>query len=290
MGYLRPASLAEALDRLARAPVPILAGGTDFFPARQGRPLPEAVLDLSGVSELAGINRTTDGWRIGAATTWTETARAQLPAVFGGLQAAARDVGSVQIQNAATIGGNLCNASPAADGVPPLLAMNAAVELASATGRRRLGLADFLLGPRRTALLPGEIMTAILLPDHAASARSAFCKLGSRRFMVISFAMVAVVLDTDAGGRITLARVAVGACSPVAARLGALEAALLGRTLADCAGLDLPDHMLAPLAPIDDLRASASYRREAAGELIRRALIQAAAQGEGGACRPEAGR
>lgn len=290
MGYLRPASLAEALDRLARTPVQVLAGGTDFYPARQGRPLPEAVLDLSGIGELAGIGRTPDGWRIGAATTWTHIARAQLPAVFGGLQAAARDVGSVQIQNAGTIGGNLCNASPAADGVPPLLAMDAVVELASATGRRRLGLAEFLRGPRRTALLPGEIMTAILLPDHAASARSAFCKLGGRRFLVISFAMVAVVLDSDAGGRITLARVAVGACSPVALRLEAVETALLGRSLDDCAGIDLAEHMLAPLAPIDDLRASAGYRRGAAGKLIQRALALAAGQAGRGRHHPEGGR
>ena len=135
------------------------------------------------------------GLRIAACTTWSEIRDAALPPACDALRAAAAEVGGRQIQNAGTIGGNLCNASPAADGVPPLLALDAAVELASAAGTRRLPLAAFLLGPRRTDRRPGEILTAVLLPEAALAGRSVFLKLGARRHLVISIAMVAVRLD-----------------------------------------------------------------------------------------------
>lgn len=279
MGYLRPATLAEALDALARTHMPVIAGGTDFYPARQARPLPPGALDISGIAELSGIGPDAGGWRIGAMTTWSDIARADLPPGFCALQAAAREVGSVQIQNSGTIAGNLCNASPAADGVPPLMAMNAVVELASANGRRRLALNEFLMGPRKTALLPGELVTAVLVPELPNSARSAFCKLGSRRYLVISFAMVAVLLVPGPDGAIKAASVSVGACSPVAVRLGALEAALLGRNLADVPAIEISAEMLRPLAPIDDVRANAGYRSAAARELIRQALRDVARSG-----------
>ncbi len=282
MTLSRPGTLADALRLLAERPLPVIAGGTDFYPARQGRPLPEAALDLSGVAGLGGIARDGRGWRIGAATTWTGIAKADLPPAFDALRAAAREVGSIQIQNAGTIAGNLCNASPAADGVPPLLALDAVVECASCAGVRRLALSDFLLGPRKTALLPGELVTAILVPDLPAGARAAFCKLGSRRYLVISIAMVAVMIAPDADGRVAVARVAVGAASPVARRLPAVEAALIGRPL-DPALSSTPfgDAALAPLAPIDDVRASAGYRRGAVLELVRRAIADLAGASDG---------
>jgi CO/xanthine dehydrogenase FAD-binding subunit len=169
------------------------------------------------------------------------------------------------------VAGNLCNASPAADGVPPLLALDARVELRSARGQRELPLADFILGARRTALEPGELVTAILVPAAPAATRSHFAKLGARRYLVISIAMVAVVIEPQ-GGRVARARVAVGACSAVARRLQALEAALAGAPLdAGLGALALEEHFQA-LQPIDDLRASAGYRREAARVLVRRAL------------------
>jgi CO/xanthine dehydrogenase FAD-binding subunit len=273
--YLRPDTLPDALDALAAHPA-ILAGGTDFHPARHGRPADEDVLDLTRVAGLRGISSDTAGLRIGALTTWTDVVEAKLPGQFRGLQLAAREVGGVQIQNTGTVAGNLCNASPAADGVPPLLALSASVELASATGRRVLPLERFVLGPRRTALAPGEIVTAILVPPASPRARSTFLKLGARRYLVISIAMVAAVVDLDDAGRITSCGIAVGACSAVAQRLHDLEHELVGQRLTrELAGQVRAAHV-AHLSPIDDVRATAAYRLDAAATLVRRALEQLA--------------
>lgn len=265
--YLRPASLAEALNALAAGPRTVLAGGTDHFPARATYEPDEDILDLTGLSGLRRIERDGGYWRLPALLTWTGLIEAKLPPLFDGLRTAARQVGGWQIQNQATIAGNLCNASPAADGVPALLALDAEVELASAAGTRRLPLERFVLGPRRTARNAEEVVTAILVP--ARDARSAFLKLGARRYLVISISAVAVTLAQDASGRVIHARVAVGACGPVAARLPALETVLLGR------GPDpalVNRSQLAPLQPIDDVRGSAAYRLDATEELLRRAL------------------
>jgi CO/xanthine dehydrogenase FAD-binding subunit len=230
------------------------------------------VLDITGVRELRGITRDSAGLRIGACTTWSDIRAADLPPALDALKAAAAEVGGRQIQNAGTIAGNICNASPAADGIPPLMVLDAAVELASAEGLRLLPLTEFIAGPRRTRLQPGEIVTAVLVPEAALTGRSMFLKLGARRHLVISIAMVAVRLATT-GGQVTAAALAVGACGPVATRLPAVEARLVGvpadRTLADrIAEADVA----AALAPIDDVRGSAAYRVGAATELLRRAI------------------
>ena len=133
--YLRPRRLEEALSALARPPATVLAGGTDFYPARVGRAIDEDVLDIGGIDVLRGITAGPAGWRLGATTTWSELLEADLPPLFDGLKQAAREVGGRQIQNAGTLAGNLCNASPAADGVPGLLALDAEVELAAAGAR-----------------------------------------------------------------------------------------------------------------------------------------------------------
>jgi len=267
--YLRPTSLDEALQALAR-PWTVLAGGTDFYPARVGPAIDENVLDIGGIAALRGITAGPDGWRLGATTTWSELLEAELPPLFGGLKQAAREIGGRQIQNAATIAGNLCNASPAADGVPPLLALDAVVELAGRAGTRHLPLASFITGNRRTVLAPGELLVAIHVPRPAGEARSAFLKLGARRYLVISIAMAAATLEIE-GGRVVAARIAVGACSAVAQRLPALEAALLGATV-DSLATSVEVSQLEPLSPIDDVRGSAAYRREAAVTLLRRLL------------------
>src|SRR5476651_2764835 len=214
--YLRPHRLEEALGVLQR-PFTVLAGGTDFYPARVGRSIDEDVLDISAIADLRSSDLGPAGWRLGATTTWGELIAADLPPVFDGLKQAAREVGGRQIQNAGTIAGNLCNASPAADGVPPLLALGAEVEIASRAGTRRLALSQFITGNRRTMLAPGELLVAIHVPKPAHAARSAFLKLGARRYLVISIAMAAVTLEIDSG-RVAAARVAVGACSAVAQR------------------------------------------------------------------------
>ena len=274
--YFMPDSLPDALAAVAGG-ARVVAGGTDFFPAL-GEGLPQGdLVDLTRVAQLRGIARLDNGWRIGAATPWAEIARADLPSGFDALRQAARQVGAVQIQNAGTIGGNLVNASPAADGVPPLLLLDAEVELASQRGARRLPLADFLTGPRQTALAPGELLVTVHLPEPP-EARSVFLKLGSRAHLVISFVMVAALIERD-GSRIRRARVAVGACSPVAQRLRELESGLIYRPLSTLAepGLVTPEH-LAPLSPIDDIRADGIWRLEAAHRLVADALCQAGGQ------------
>ena len=270
--YLRPSVLDDALRARAAGPCTVLAGGTDFFPTRVGRTIDEDVLDITALADLRGVREAPEQWRIGALATWSELVAAPLPGWFEAVKLAAREVGGVQIQNAGTVAGNLCNASPAADGVPPLLALGAEVELASVRGVRTLPLREFVLGNRRTACAPDELVTAVLVPKWSAHARSTFLKFGARRYLVISIAMVAVAAETDAHGAIARCGVAVGACSAAAQRLPALEAALAGRVLAPGIGAVVSPVHLAPLAPITDVRASAAYRGDAAATLVARAL------------------
>ncbi len=271
IAYHRPRTLDDALAIRASTGAMPLAGGTDIHPLRTaraswGEPWTTPVLDLSAVPGLDGISETADGWRIGARTTWTAIAEAPLPPNFDGLRAAAREVGGRQVQNRGTIAGNLVTASPAGDGIPNLLALDAVVEVASAQGMRRLPVAQFVTGYRATALAPGEIVTAIHIP-RLDGARGGFVKLGARRYLVISVAMAAAVIRYE-DSRITQARIAIGACSPVAQRLPTLEAALRGVALVDAARIPQATH-LASLAPIADIRASAEYRADAALTLLR---------------------
>jgi CO/xanthine dehydrogenase FAD-binding subunit len=268
LGYHQPLTLTQALHIAADPRMRMVAGGTDLFPSLGDGPAPAHLLDLTRVAGLRGITSGPEGWRIGAATRWADLVQAHLPPAFAGVQAAAREVGSVQIQNAGTIGGNLCTASPAADGVPALLTLDAVVELASVAGIRRIALQDFLLGARKTASRADEILTAIHIPP-LPDAQGAFLKLGARRYLVISIAMVAVVLGVDAHGLVTTARIAVGSCAPVAQRLRALEADLIGHTLRD---VQVRAHHLGVLNPIGDVRGSADYRLDAVTTLVQRAL------------------
>lgn len=281
--YLRPSSLNDALAALAARRFTILAGGTDFYPARVGQPVQTHILDITRVVQLRGIRDEGNLMRIGAAVTWGELIAAPLPpqinAQFDALRAAARAIGGVQIQNAGTVAGNLCNASPAADGVPPLLALGARVELASARGVREVALSDFVLGNRRTARQPHELVSAVLVPKWRAGTRSVFLKLGQRKYLVISIAMVSVVMALDDAGRVALCGIAVGACSAVAQRLPALEARLRGVRARDAAGLATAED-LRGLTPIDDVRGSAAYRLDAALTLVRQAIAQAVDAGD----------
>jgi len=276
--YLQPSTLPDALTALAGSladqPLTVLAGGTDFYPGRVGRPTDVPLLDITRVAGLAGIHRGEGGWRIGATTTWREVIETPLSAAFDALKAAAREVGGMQIQNAGTVAGNLCNASPAADGVPPLLALGAEVELASSAAVRRLSVGQFVLGNRKTARAPAELVTAIVVPDWPAGTRSAFVKLGTRKYLVISIAMVSAVIALDAAGNIARCGIAVGACSAAAMRLAALEQRLVG--MAPAAAIQsISAADFSGLTPIDDVRGSAAYRIEAARVLVRQALAQA---------------
>ncbi len=271
IAYHRPASLAEALAIRAAGDVAVIAGGTDIYPAHTarrawGEPTHKPVLDITAIPGLNRIEKTEAGWRIGCLVTWAALRCAALPPLFDGLKAASREVGGAQVQNRGTILGNVITASPAGDGIPNLLALEARVEIAGPGGTRLLPLAEFLTGYRATALRADEIATALHIP-RLAEARSGFVKLGARRHLVISIAMAAGVLAVQRG-RIAEARIAIGACSAVAQRLPALEAALTGVALTQAAEVPQAAH-LAALSPINDVRASAAYRREAALVLVR---------------------
>lgn len=273
--YAKPRSLDEALALLGEASWRILAGGTDFYPALGSKPLRENVLDINALDELRGFSETAMHVVIGARTTWTEVVKQPLPPAFDALKQAAREVGSVQIQNAGTVAGNLCNASPAADGAPALLALDAEVELRAHGAGRTMPLQDFILGNRRTAMVPGEIVTAVRVPKTSVAGTSSFQKLGARRYLVISITMAAARVMLGEDGRIASAAVAVGACSAVAQRLTTLEAALVGLTPGREVERAVEAAALAGLSPIDDVRGSADYRRSAAREIALRALAHA---------------
>ena len=276
LAYARPTRLEEALQVITRGGTAILAGGTDYYAARVGKPLHDSILDITAIRGLRVIDESAGHWRIGAGTTWTDVMEAALPPVFDGLKLAAREIGGVQIQNSGTLAGNLCNASPAADGVPALLALDAGIELASTHGVRMLPLGEFILGPRRTARRADELVTAILVPKTRHEARSHFLKLGARKYLVISIAMASVVIEHEAGV-VREARIAVGACSPVALRLPALEAALRGQPMNERLAEVASTEHLAPLTPITDVRASAEYRVDSALTVVRRTIAGACA-------------
>jgi CO/xanthine dehydrogenase FAD-binding subunit len=218
------------------------------------------------------LGRVHDGWWIPATATWTEVRGADLPSLFDGLREAATTIGGVQIQNRGTVVGNVANASPAADGVPSLMALDAAVELASLRGRRRVPVGEFVTGNRATLRAPDELVTGIHVPDVVGDGRGGFEKLGARTSLVISIAMVAGVLVRSDDARIADARIAVGACSPVARRLPDLEARLRGQPWSAGAATQPVAADLAPLTPIDDIRGTADYRFDAALTLVRRLL------------------
>ena len=271
MTYLRPHRLEDALEWLAAARPLVMAGCTDIYPLHQTPALDGPLLDVTGLDELRGITLQ-DGWRrIGAATSWTDILRAELPPAYDGLKAAAREIGGVQIQASGTIGGNLCTASPAGDSIPCLMTLDAEIELASHRGTRRLPLVEFLTGARQTARDSDELVVAIHLPEPAETGCAGFEKLGARRYLVISIAMAAARLVIS-DGRIDSAAIAIGACAPVAVRLNDVEVQLHGCacTEAEASLRAGKSEIMAALSPIDDVRGTASYRREAAAGLVAR--------------------
>jgi len=289
----KPTELDQALGIVAGAasPVIVLAGGTDLYPAHVGRKFTGPVLDISRIHSLNTIelvepeNQPT--LRIGAAVTWSAIARREHAALqaprLDCLVMAAREVGGLQIQNLGTVVGNLCNASPAADGVPALQALDARVKLVSQRATREVPLIDFITGPRQTALTTDEIVESILIPvpsgQSGNASHSTFLKLGHRRYLVISAVMTAMRIDWQ-DNQVTDVAVSVGACGPTAVRMNALEAQIVGRDpaqLTDLAEAPISSELLSVLKPIDDLRGSAQYRVSAADQLIRRSMAAMAA-------------
>jgi CO/xanthine dehydrogenase FAD-binding subunit len=276
--FLQPGSWAEALAVKAARPAALpLAGGTDVMvDLNFDRARPEAILDLGRVGELTGFVRE-DGWlRLGARLTYTEVIE-QLGDVLPGLAIASRTVGSPQIRNRGTIGGNLGSASPAGDAHPPLLAGAAQVEVASVRGSRRVPVAEFFTGPKRSALEPDELVAAVHVP--AAGGPQQFAKVGPRNAMVIAVCSLALSLEPERR------RVGTGIGSAGPTPLVAwhaerfLEGVLESEGLWESRGpLGAPaadrfaELVAAAAQPIDDVRGSAAYRRHALGVLARRAL------------------
>jgi CO/xanthine dehydrogenase FAD-binding subunit len=275
MEYRVATTVDEALALLAgREGSRPVAGGTDLAVVlADNLAAPPLLVDVAGIPALRGVRRTAEGLSIGAAATIAEiAARSDLPACLG---QGARAIGSPQIRNLATIGGNVCNASPCGDTLSPLVALEAAFVLQSRAGTRTVPAERFFVGPKKTVLTPGELLVEIRIPAVRIGGRSAFRMIGKRNGQAISQVNVAVWVSVE-GGIIREARAAVGSVAPVPLRLSATERLLAGKPVAK---LDLAAVLAsvdAEIAPISDVRASREYRRLATRSLFADALDEAA--------------
>ena len=258
MDVLTPRTLGEALGLKAGRPdtVPI-QGGTDLLVALNfDRARPEAILNLNEVAELKGWSRENGTLRLGAGLTYAEAMSEPLAGLLPALAEASRTVGSPQIRNRGTLGGNLGTCSPAGDGLPPLFVEGAEIEVASVRGRRLVPIAEFMVGPKRNSLAPDELIIATLV--RPSGARQTFMKVGPRNAMVIAVCSLALAADRERGEL----RAAYGSAGPVAA--------LVTAPIDDRERF--PDLVAEACSPIDDVRGTAAYRRHALRVLTARAL------------------
>ena len=284
--YHAPRSIPEAASLLAREPGAFaLGGGTDLLvQQRSGARDPGALIDLKRVPGMLGIERLESRWRIGASTPCADIAtHPGLQAELPGLAEAAGLIGSKQIQGRASLGGNLCNASPAADSVPALVANRAMLVIAHPDGERRIATECLALGPGRNVLSPGEFVCAVEVPRPSARQSDAYLRFIPRTEMDIAVAGAAVSLHLDDSGRCLAARVALGAVAPTVLTEPDPDAALIGTLLEDDAVAACVTIMQAACKPISDRRGTAEFRRHVAGVLLRRAIAIAARRAAGGA-------
>jgi len=285
MHYESPASVAEAVRLLADAApgsARVLAGGTDLLvQMRTGRIDPALVVDVKRIPETRGV-AVRDGELVIGAALESVTLRGfpELGKRFPGLAEAAELIGSDQIQGRASLGGNLCNASPAADTVPPLIALGAQAEIAGPDGTRRVPVAEFVTGPGSTVLGRGEFLVSLHVPLPAARSADAYLRLTPRTEMDIAVVGAAVNVTLDAGGTCTAARVVLGAVAPTAIEVPDAAAALIGSTLDDAALARAGQAATAACNPIDDMRGTIEYRRKVAAVLTRRAAAIAGERAE----------
>lgn len=284
--YVTPTSLAGLWAAIAARPrAKLVCGGTDLAltVTKRYEDLPE-LISLEGVAELRGISRTDGGWRIGATTTLTDLEAACL----GELRALTpvlrmlRYFASRQIKHRATVGGNLCNASPIGDLAPALLALGARAVIASAAGERTVPLEQFFLAYRKTALQPGEVLAAVVVPEPAAGARTAAYKVSKRRELDISAVAAGLYVETGPSGHVTVVRAAFGGMAATPARARALEAALLGGPWTEAAVEAALPALARDFRPLDDHRGSAWFRGQVAENLVRGFYLETV-----GAPRPE---
>ena len=273
--YYRPDKINDALYSLSKEKLTIAAGCTDLLPSTQQENLGNNILDISGIKSLRHISFENGFRKIGSGVTWTDLVENnELPKCYDMLKECSLQIGSKQIQNLGTIGGNLCNASPAADGVPCLLSLDASIELLSVNGKRVLKLEDFIKGSRKTELQNNEILSAILIPKEAEIGRSSFLKLGARKYLVISIAMIACKLNLkkDVISEITIS---VGSCSAVAKRIKSLENLLIGKSIKDeLTTIILNYNYENYLSPINDIRGTNTYRFKVSKVLVKDTIIK----------------
>ena len=277
--YSAPQSIDEAIAELRRGEARPLAGGTDLLPQlREARRSADRIVDLKRIVELGSIRLPPEGGvEIGAAMSATKVAQHQAIAVgYPAIAASARLIGSVQVQNRASLGGNVCNAAPSADVVPGLICHEARAHLAGPTGRRQLPLEAFFAGPGKTVLEPGELLVSMLLAPVRQRSATSYLRFTPRREMDIAIAGVAVRIDLAEDRTIAGARIALASVGPTPLRAPSAERLLCGnrldRELAAAAGRAAA----ADARPISDTRASADYRRSLVDVLTRRSLAACA--------------
>ncbi|GJM23243.1 MAG: carbon-monoxide dehydrogenase medium subunit [Planctomycetota bacterium] len=277
--WIRPANLAEALSaRAAHGDYMLLAGGTDLMVGASERAAPAGVIDLFGLDELCALGRDDDGrLRLGAGLTYERLladplVRAELPA----LHDASREVGALQIQARGTLGGNLGTCSPVGDTLPVLLALDAEIELRGPSGTRRLPVDAFCLGYRETALADDELIVAVRFPADIGRRSQVWRKVGTRRAQSISKVMLAASTARADDGALRNVRVGLGAIAAQPLRARETEAVLEGRVPDDALADIAAQTVQTDIAPIDDVRSRADYRRAITGRLVRRWVLQLA--------------
>ncbi|MEA3238709.1 MAG: xanthine dehydrogenase family protein subunit M [Candidatus Bipolaricaulota bacterium] len=271
--YVKIKTIPELLSRIEEPGARILCGGTDLVvKMRSGTIDPQVLLDISDTQELRGIEEKDDRVTIGAATTVSEIIAD--PVIVGKLsllQSVLRTLGSTQIRNCATLGGNLVNASPAADSAIPLLLYQAQVVVAGAQGDRQVPVEDFLLAPGKAALSSGEFVRSVSIPIPSATFTPFFHKVGRRKAMIIAIASLGALVSVK-DGTIDEIRLAAGSVAPRPIRLHNLETELTGKAITQSLIEQTKTAAMKAVSPIDDVRASANYRREVIGELVARVL------------------
>jgi carbon-monoxide dehydrogenase medium subunit len=278
--YLAPQSVPEALQMMADRPEALpLAGGTDLLvQMKEGRRPIEALVSLKRVSEMHQFSQN-GNLTLGAAVTLGQVvADDQIKAKYAALAKGAELIGSVQIRNMATVGGNLCNAAPSADTAPPLLVLGAQAVIVSTQGERIIPLEEFWLGPGYTVLQPGELLKEIIVPQPLPGSGSFYLRQTPRAWMDIAMVGVAAFVTLDADDTISEARLALGAVAPTPVRAKTAETLLLGQLLTDDVLQAVGTTAAQEAKPIDDLRASAEYRQHLVKVLTQRALRGAVAR------------
>ena len=279
MRYASPTTVAEAVDLLGSEPdARVYAGATDLIPQiRAGRPEPSAIIDLKRIDRLCAISRNGSTYTVGAATPTADIcAHAGLAAAFPGLAEASGLIGSDQIQSRSSWGGNLANASPAADAPPSLIVNGARAVIAGPDGERTVLAADVATGPGATSLDPGELIVEFELDEPPARTSDAYLRLIPRTEMDIAVVGAAARITLDADGRVAAVAIALGAVAPTVVRVPDAETALIGSEPSGEALAAVEAAAAAATNPIDDKRGTVAYRRQVAGVLARRAVSIAA--------------